>query len=1263
VIHHLTRATRHLIFWSLITLALGSVGVRLVLAVAAHYKAELVQQISLAIEAPVQIGVLKAHMRGFSPGLILKDIKVADAGDTVIKLDEIRLQIDLREALLNRAVWSSFWVTLVGAEFSVTQRQDGGFAIAGLKANARDERPLWLLQGSKFELLRSRISWRNENSNSKPLVFAGVDLVVKNSADRHQMHMLMKLPANYGDSMRVSMALKGNFFEPAGIDGRMYFEGRGIHLAKMLSGVLPSDSVLRSGAGDFKLWTQWRHSKLTGVTGDVALRQLAVDNKQRDVFTAKHLAGRFNWKRQEQNWQLDVSDFSLATDTHRWLPMHFSLRGVQAPDGRWQRLALAVADLDLQGATELLAFPGLLPTGQAQWLTSLKLSGRLQAMTLSSDFDRQRFTVDGQFKKLSFASFKAVPGMAGLSGQIHGNDRHGWLQLETATAAMASAGLFRQKLALDRLAGRFNWRQTATDWIIQSPHVMLDVPGIQSHSRLRVVVPKNEASPFLDLQTGFAIADVSLAARYLPVTIMDKDVVAWLDRAFVAGRIPDGGLLVHGTLADFPYTEGQGVFEVLFDAEQVELGFNPEWPHLSDLAAEVRFFSESLAVNVHQAKAMQSSIKQGVVTIPSFKHSQHVTVKAQAQGSIANVLAFLRQSPRKASVERIMQAIEPSGETVIEFVLDAPLTATAEQIIEGSAILHNAQIILNSFELPINQVNGILKFNEQGVFAPKLSAVVLDFPIQIRIDNQPDQTLIGVDGQVGIDALQKQFDWPEWAAATGSTDYHLEVSLPFDESREAAINIRSDLQGVALELPGALAKTQEQKRSSTLDFAWNEESVLPVRLAYGNELKAAFSIDTGKKTLLTGHFLYGEGRAFDSGHGIKLDVKRDRIPLEPWLALYQGLAEGPGLKLDQVKIQTQHLLNDNQDLGAVSLVLKRGANGWSGVIQSRAANGDIQVPYDLTGAEKISLAMKFIDFSELGKLRLKNLDQRDARLPLFAITSQKTLWRSVDLGWLELETARIPQGLAFKRIALTGPAQKLNLTGSWTVERGQAVTQLAGSFSSEKFGRLLTDLDIYDDMKETRAETDWVLSWQGAPYQFALIALNGHVDITLKDGRLASIEPGIGRVLGILAFAQWTKRLQLDFKDIYKEGLSFDSIKGRIDLQQGIARTDDLIVNAVPAKISLTGDANLVDRTLDQRVRVVPKSSDAVPIAGTIVGQIAGLIANAVTDDYREGYFFGSEYQVQGSWQDPDITPLHESDGLFQKTWQSITGFPWTKKR
>ncbi len=216
MIHHITRATRHLIFWSLIAAAIGLTGVRLLLSGVEGYKSNLATSISGFIGTPIEIGRLGTKMRGFSPQLVLNDIDISSIvadEKPAIQLNEIRLSINLLDMLISRDLLSSLRVTVVGAKFSVKRQQDGSIVIVGLKVS--DGQPQWLLRGGKYELLQSEIIWQDEKTNSQPLLFDAVDLVIINDGERHRINMLTKLPKKYGDTLRVSMDFEGNAFEPA----------------------------------------------------------------------------------------------------------------------------------------------------------------------------------------------------------------------------------------------------------------------------------------------------------------------------------------------------------------------------------------------------------------------------------------------------------------------------------------------------------------------------------------------------------------------------------------------------------------------------------------------------------------------------------------------------------------------------------------------------------------------------------------------------------------------------------------------------------------------------------------------------------------------------------------------------------------------------------------------------------------------------------------------------------------------------------------
>jgi uncharacterized protein YhdP len=76
--HYLTRFARHVMFWTLLTLAGGLIGVHFLFASIENYKADLEMQLSQAIDAPVKIGQLRAKLRGLTPEIRLLHLNIAD---------------------------------------------------------------------------------------------------------------------------------------------------------------------------------------------------------------------------------------------------------------------------------------------------------------------------------------------------------------------------------------------------------------------------------------------------------------------------------------------------------------------------------------------------------------------------------------------------------------------------------------------------------------------------------------------------------------------------------------------------------------------------------------------------------------------------------------------------------------------------------------------------------------------------------------------------------------------------------------------------------------------------------------------------------------------------------------------------------------------------------------------------------------------------------------------------------------------------------
>ena len=157
---------------------------------------------------------------------------------------------------------------------------------------------------------------------------------------------------------------------------------------------------------------------------------------------------------------------------------------------------------------------------------------------------------------------------------------------------------------------------------------------------------------------------------------------------------------------------------------------------------------------------------------------------------------------------------------------------------------------------------------------------------------------------------------------------------------------------------------------------------------------------------------------------------------------------------------------------------------------------------------------------------------------------------------------------------------------------------------------------------------------------FSPALLRGRMQITLKDGQLVDVEPGAGRVLGLLSIAQLPRRLLLDFRDFFAKGFGFNRIHGSIAFADGKARSDDLEIDGPAARIRIRGAADLHARSYDQTVEVEPRTGNLLTAVGAItagpVGAAVGAVANAVLSR-PIGEAGMRVYRVTGPWSEPKV--------------------------
>jgi uncharacterized protein YhdP len=202
---------------------------------------------------------------------------------------------------------------------------------------------------------------------------------------------------------------------------------------------------------------------------------------------------------------------------------------------------------------------------------------------------------------------------------------------------------------------------------------------------------------------------------------------------------------------------------------------------------------------------------------------------------------------------------------------------------------------------------------------------------------------------------------------------------------------------------------------------------------------------------------------------------------------------------------------------------------------------------------------------------------------------------------------------------------------------------VAVSISSDDVASALADFDLYPVLSGNEAELTATLRWPGGPSSGWLDHISGDLALRIADGSMLDIEPGAGRLVGLMSIVTLPRRLSLDFRDVFNRGFVFDEISADFMISDGNAFTDNLKLTGPAADIGLAGRTGLRDKDLRQQAVVTVEPGNMLPtvcavIAGPGVGA-ALLIFTRIFKEPLKGIGRAS-YCITGSWDDPVVERL-----------------------
>lgn len=235
------------------------------------------------------------------------------------------------------------------------------------------------------------------------------------------------------------------------------------------------------------------------------------------------------------------------------------------------------------------------------------------------------------------------------------------------------------------------------------------------------------------------------------------------------------------------------------------------------------------------------------------------------------------------------------------------------------------------------------------------------------------------------------------------------------------------------------------------------------------------------------------------------------------------------------------------------------------------------------------------------------------------------------------------EGLIAASISSNDETFDISGVGRWLADDSDPLgsrSSISATLTSTNVQQTMTRLDYQPGIDSDEMSIVVDLNWSGSPRADFLDVLDGDVQVVLGNGQLEEVEPGAGRMFGLMSIVALPRRLNLDFRDVFNKGFGFDAIAGTFRVEKGRAYTCDLSLSGPAADIGIVGMADLANRNYDQTAIVSANVGNTLPIVGAVVAgpQVAAVLlifSQIFKKPLQEvGQVY---YDIDGSWDEPAV--------------------------
>lgn len=1197
--------------------ALAVSGLRFILTTANIYQYEVEQLASSLLEQPVKIGRMDAKLSGLIPTLIFHDVKLISKKTNKSLFSLSRIDIGL---LIKDLVWQQkitpAQITIRGMNLHVTRTVEGNIKVKGFdletlsKAEYSESNSLlnnWLLQQSEIGLEESTFTWKDEQNAGLTWFFNDVNFLLKNTHERHQLLLSSKLPYVLGDEIKVAFDLVGELDSPATWDIKTFIESKRFNIIPIQKYIKLPGFELINGIADLKLWVDWKEENIKQLSGDINLYDFSYHINEKEAVSLKYVSGLFDsYLDEDDMWNISVDKFHYINKNEILSESKFSLAFNN--NKKVETVYVKANQLKLGVLSKIITDNHLLSQKNEDWVKRLNVRGDIHNLYAEWQ-DNEILKIDTDFSGFSINSLKHIPKLESLSGSVVYEQQEGIIKVQSKNAIIGFPKLFRDDFKLNNLSADIAFSNTAQGMLFDIKHLTAQNFEANTSSSAKFWMPKNDASPHLDLQMYVSDGDISKISHYLPVSIMEKSLVNWLDNALLKGKVDKSTIVFNGNLSDFPFKKDEGVFAVTVNASDFMMHYKDGWPKIKKAKMQGIFTGLGMKLHLISGEVENNLMYDSYAEIPSFFNAE-LQLDLAMNGSTKNTVNYLVNSPILPDAKKTMNSMRMQGNIDTKIKINIPLSdALARKkplSYSGEAKLYNASLFMLDDKIDITRGDGTVNFTEKGLSSKNLSASILGEKALLSLVSSVESKGVKIlaRGKIAPAVLLKRFDIPGANKISGKTSYAASMNFPEKSQKKhyPKLNLNSDLYGVKSNLPDFFYKRKNTRHKSNLNVLFTGHNKTQLGVNFINKGSAILELDhSGKTTFLNKGAVSTTGKKaiLPKRNVLYIDGRINQVTPWKWIK---------ALGLDKGKSKSK----SKQTFFVHPIVFN---------------------------LEKLKILLNENDDDEDSI----NIDPK--RFPAFEGIIKKLYFDKMFIGRLDLKSSKRRYGLHIDELILSAKNMKLFSNGAWRYSRGEYKTNMNITLSSNNFGAMLTELGFAAVIEQGVTSTVANIYWQGAPTQFSLKKLNGKIQLKIKNGNIKEVDAGAGRLLGLFSLSALPRKLIGDFKDTFKSGFNFDQANGEIILENGDAYTDDFEITSAVADIMVSGRTGIADRDYENTVEVVPEIGGGLAGAAAILVNLPAGIGVWLLDKLTGEQLNEAStriYEISGSWEKPVIERVEE---------------------